>query len=349
MIDKEIWWGIIRAYGENIFPLQIITVITAAIIVWLLIKWPGNRTNIIIKTYFSSCFTLIGVVFFLMHGGIFPGIQEYMQAGLFITMAVLFGADIFSKKMDFKLPENRWHKIVMFLLLSAVFVYPLVGILAGHYFPGMIIVGTHPCPTAAFALVLLAAALPGTNKILYVLLLIWSIPFPIIIQIPKFGVYEDSIMLACGIFALIMLVTTGNKKKKKRDPAMSKINREIKDLVVNQKEAVFATISKEGVPNIVPIHSKHVISSRTILISDQFMNKTRTNLLENPRASLTLWNESSGYQIKGTCKYRTSGFFYRKAVKGVATYAKKKNIKLSCKGIVLLRIKEVTRIPAGLV
>lgn len=206
MIDKEIWWEIIGTYGKNIFPLQIITVITAAVIIWLIIKKPGERTNIITKTYFTLCFASIGIVFFLIHGGLFPGIQEYVQAGLFITIAALFGADIFRKKIDFKLPEHRGHRAVMFLLLLAVLVYPLIGMLAGHYFPAMIIVGTHPCPTAAFALVLLAAALPRTNKFLYLLLLIWAIPFPIFIQIPKFGVYEDSIMLLCGVYALVMLI-----------------------------------------------------------------------------------------------------------------------------------------------
>ena len=217
MIDKEMWWGIIGTYGKNIFPLQIITVIAAAVIVWLIIKKPGERTNIITRIYFLLCFASIGIVFFLIHGGLFPGIQEYVQAGLFITIAALFGADIFSKKIDFKLPEHRSHKIITLLLLFAVFVYPLIGMLAGHYFPGMIIVGTHPCPTAAFALVLLAAALPRTNKLLFVLLLIWAIPFPIFIQIPKFGVYEDSIMFLCGIYALVMLIKTLSKRNQQED------------------------------------------------------------------------------------------------------------------------------------
>lgn len=130
---------------------------------------------------------------------------------------------------------------------------------------------------------------------------------------------------------------------------MNKISSSVKKLILNQKDAVFATISRDEVPNIVPIHSKHIISNRTILISDQFMNKTRKNILQNPVASLTLWNDSYGCLIKGTCKYRTSGFFYKMAVRGVAKYAKRNNIKLNCKGIVLLRIKEITKIPAGLV
>ncbi|MCK5542521.1 MAG: hypothetical protein KAI40_07485 [Desulfobacterales bacterium] len=213
MIDTQIWWGIIRAYGSDIFPLQIITVFMAAVITGLIIKRPGTLTDFFVKIYFTFCFAWIGIVFFLMHAQLFPGIQEKVQAGLFITLSVLFGLDIFRKKINFKWPVSRWHQMVSSFLLFAVFAYPLVGMAAGHFFPGMIIVGTHPCPTTAFALVLLAAALPGTNKLLYILLLIWAIPFPIFIQIPKFGVYEDTIMLICGLFALIILLKPCLKNK----------------------------------------------------------------------------------------------------------------------------------------
>ena len=119
--------------------------------------------------------------------------------------------------------------------------------------------------------------------------------------------------------------------------------------MLSQRDAVFATVSKDGVPNIVPIHSKHIIPKGTILISDQFMNKTRKNVLQNPVASLTFWNDSYGYRIEGICRYRTSGFLYNMAVRDVAKYSKKENIKLNCKGIILLKIKEITEIPAGFV
>ena len=130
---------------------------------------------------------------------------------------------------------------------------------------------------------------------------------------------------------------------------LNKIDNKVKELILSQRDAVFATVSKDGVPNIVPIHSKNIISKGTILISDQFMNKTRTNILQNSAASLTLWNDFYGCRIKGTCKYRTSGFLYKIAVRGVAKYAKKKSLKMNCKGIVLFKIKKITEIPAGMV
>jgi hypothetical protein len=87
-----------------------------------------------------------------------------------------------------------------------VFCYPLFGIAFGHHFPSLIIPGTFPCPTTAFGLIMLTTALPRVNKIAYILLLLWAIPFPPFIQIPKYGVYEDAIMFISGIYSLILLL-----------------------------------------------------------------------------------------------------------------------------------------------
>ncbi|HOO27002.1 MAG TPA: pyridoxamine 5'-phosphate oxidase family protein, partial [Lachnospiraceae bacterium] len=52
--------------------------------------------------------------------------------------------------------------------------------------------------------------------------------------------------------------------------------------------SVFATASADGVPNIVPIHSKHLVPGNKVLISDQFMNKTKHNILQNPYGTLLI-------------------------------------------------------------
>jgi len=82
----------------------------------------------------------------------------------------------------------------------------------GHRFPRVIIAGTFPCPTTALALVLLTTALPRVDKIIYIILLFWAIPFPPFIQIPKYGVYEDTIMFAIGIYSLVMLLKNWKEK-----------------------------------------------------------------------------------------------------------------------------------------
>jgi hypothetical protein len=131
----------------------------------------------------------------------------------------------------------------------------------------------------------------------------------------------------------------------KSQKSVFKLEKSIFDM---KKETVFATVSDSGVPNVVPIHSKHRISDKKILISDQFMNKTLKNVLENPYAELAINNGDYVYKISGRCVYKTSGFMYNLAVRGVKKYAKtkakNKSIKIHCKGIILLTILNVEKI-----
>lgn len=117
-----------------------------------------------------------------------------------------------------------------------------------------------------------------------------------------------------------------------------------KEIFEIKKDAVFATSSLNGVPNIVPIHSKHLISNNKVLISDQFMNKTKNNIKSNPYGVLTIKEGDVLYKISGRCSYKISGLLYRMAVRGAKKYAKKKakdkNIKINCKGIVLMKVEK---------
>jgi hypothetical protein len=205
MIPAEKWWGIIGAYGSSIWPAQIISITIAIALVIYLFVMPGKKAKQFVRIYLSLSFAWIGIVFFIIQGKGLAG--NYFFGTLFTVVAILYVLDIYKKKMEFCLPKTGWRKYLTILLIAIIICYPLFGMAFGHYFPKLIIVGTHPCPTAAFALLLLTTALPQVNRIIYGILLFWAVPFPVFIQIPKFGVYEDSIMLGIGIYSLIMLIT----------------------------------------------------------------------------------------------------------------------------------------------
>jgi len=208
MISAEAWWSIIEAYGARIWPAQAVFYIVAILLTgWLLLK-PGQFQNWIIKLYLSIAFAWNGIVFFLILAKDITGDSygNYLFGSIFIIVSVLFALDLFRQKMQFSLPAAGWHKYATLVLMLLVFCYPLFGIAFGHHFPSLIIPGTFPCPTTAFGLIMLTTALPQVNKIAYILLLLWAIPFPPFIQIPKYGVYEDAIMFISGIYSLILLL-----------------------------------------------------------------------------------------------------------------------------------------------
>ena len=216
MIATEEWWSIIEAYGTRIWPVQIVFYIVAILlIVWLLFK-PGRVQNWLTTLYFSIAFAWNGIVFFLILAKDITGVRygNYFFGSIFIIVSVLFAVDLFRKKMHFSLPAAGWRKYATLALMLLVFCYPLFGIAFGHHFPNLIIPGTFPCPTTALGLLVLTTALPRVNKIAYILLLFWAIPFPPLIQIPKYGVYEDAIMFVSGVYSLVLLL----KYWKVRDP-----------------------------------------------------------------------------------------------------------------------------------
>lgn len=207
-MPAEQWWSIIEAYGARIWPAQIVFYIAALLLIgWLFYK-PGHILDSLTKFYLSVAFAWNGIVFFLIlaRGITGKGYGNYLFGSLFFVVSVLVAVDLFRKKMRFSLPGAGWRRYTTLALLVLVLCYPLVGAALGHPLAGLITPGTFPCPTTALGLLVLTTALPRVDKIAYILLLFWAIPFPPFIQIPKYGVYEDTIMFACGIYSLIVLV-----------------------------------------------------------------------------------------------------------------------------------------------
>jgi hypothetical protein len=208
MIAKDEFWQIMEAYGAQIQPAQIVFYIAAILVVgWLFLK-PGRIQTLVAKLYLSIAFAWNGIVFYFvlardMAGGSYG---NYVFGSIFIIVAVLFAVDLFRQKMRFSLPIVGWRRYATLVLALLVFCYPLFGMVFGHGLTSLIMPGTFPCPTTALGLLLLTMALPQVDKTIYFLLLICAIPFTPFVQIARYGVYEDTILFATGIYSLVLLL-----------------------------------------------------------------------------------------------------------------------------------------------
>jgi len=215
MIPANEWWMVLQNYNQTIFPSQILFYLLAIGTLFVSFWQSDKIANRLIKGFFVLAFGWIGIVFFLLLGQKLPA--HNAQAFLFLSLSALFALDLFTNTSQFKIPPSGWRRIVTIIGFSLVLVYPLVSILLGRPSARWIIPGTFPCPTTALALVFMATTLPTKRRWLYLttlcLLLIWAIPFPIMIQIPQFGVYEDGIMLTAGIYSLMMFLINWNTTK----------------------------------------------------------------------------------------------------------------------------------------
>ncbi len=128
---------------------------------------------------------------------------------------------------------------------------------------------------------------------------------------------------------------------------MARMNERVKEMLAAKKTIILATSTSDGEPNVVPIHSKNIIDDETILISNQFMDKTLANLKANPKVAITFWDKIEGYQIKGDCTYETSGKLYEETAAFVEAYGKSINYPLSSKGILLIKITAIYNVSPG--
>jgi len=118
-------------------------------------------------------------------------------------------------------------------------------------------------------------------------------------------------------------------------------------LLEKVQTAVLATSTKDGVPNAVPIGAKKIIDPETVLVSDQFFNKTIENIRSNPRVSLMYWEGHEGYQLKGTVTVETSGNRFEETARWIEERGKDIGFPLRSKGAVILKIEEIYAIGPG--
>ncbi|RXA19467.1 pyridoxamine 5-phosphate oxidase [Methanosarcina sp. MSH10X1] len=121
---------------------------------------------------------------------------------------------------------------------------------------------------------------------------------------------------------------------------MVKLTDEMKEDFAKMKVFPFATASKSGEPNVIPIGLCILQEDgETIWIADNYFLKTRKNLDENPRGSIYVWGPEikACYQIKGDIEIKTEGEDYEDMYKMV----KAKSEKFPAKALVVMKITEV--------
>lgn len=204
MLSAQEWWGIMALYGAGIWPAQAAFYLVALTVTGLVFVRPGGVADSLVRIYLALAFGWISVMFFFLIGRDLFGNQVF--GTLFGVVALLFATDLIREKMTFVPPQAGWQRHLSLVLIGLVFAYPLIGLALGHAFPRTVVPGTFPCPTAALALLMLSFALPRADKIALALLLFWAVPLPIFVQIPKYGVYEDAVMLAVGLYTIAILM-----------------------------------------------------------------------------------------------------------------------------------------------
>jgi len=120
---------------------------------------------------------------------------------------------------------------------------------------------------------------------------------------------------------------------------MAVITEEVRKTGENVRIWAFATAGKNGNTNVVPIGSQRFHSEDTVIVMDNYLNKTKENILENPRVALTFWDLESrkSFQLKGSALIEASGKFFDEEVAKYKTRRPNSNPR----GLVVVKIDEI--------
>ncbi len=128
---------------------------------------------------------------------------------------------------------------------------------------------------------------------------------------------------------------------------MAKMTERMQELFNKVPAAVLTTATLDGTPNAVPVGAKKIIDDETLLISDQFLNKTLANMKNNPKVAVTFWEGHEGYQLKGSITIETSGARFEETSKWIEEMGNKAGFPLKSKGAVILKIEEIYGVSPG--
>jgi predicted pyridoxine 5'-phosphate oxidase superfamily flavin-nucleotide-binding protein len=126
---------------------------------------------------------------------------------------------------------------------------------------------------------------------------------------------------------------------------MVKLTAEMKEAFGKMKVFPFATASKDGTPNVIPLGIVWLMDDETIWIVDNFMNKSLSNLRLNPKVAFYVWGpEIKGcFQIKGVAAIKVSGREFDEMKEKV----NQKNPALPARSLVIIKITEVFECQPG--
>lgn len=128
---------------------------------------------------------------------------------------------------------------------------------------------------------------------------------------------------------------------------MAQMTSRMKELFESVPTAVVATADPDGTPNVVPVGAKKIIDDETILISDQFFNKTIANMKANPKIAVSFWEGREGYQLKGEITIETSGKRFEETAKWIEDLGNRAGAPLKSKGAIIMKIEAIYGLSPG--
>ena len=192
---------VFRMFNEAIWPLQVIAICVAALVIFLSLLRRGSPSREVLVSL-AVMWVVNGIGY---HWVFFSPINPaaFAFGGLFVVQAVLFA--IYAGKYNGRILALDDSRSLLGLIIAsyALIVYPILGAFLGHGYPYMPMIGVAPCPTTIFTLGVLLMARPRISGWALVIPILWSAIGSMAAW--RLGVLEDLGMTASAIIVVISL------------------------------------------------------------------------------------------------------------------------------------------------
>jgi hypothetical protein len=189
---------VFRKYNTTFFPAQIVLLMLAALVIYLVIK--NNKNSVKIVTIVLAVFWLwMGIAYHLLFFSVINK-AAYAFAALFILQGILL-LNFAVKAGSFSFHRNIASFFSAVLLIYALIIYPLLGYFEGHAYPYSPTFGL-PCPTTIFTLAIFLLSEKRMPWYIVVIPLLWTvIGFSAAFT---FGIYEDTALIISGLLCAVL-------------------------------------------------------------------------------------------------------------------------------------------------
>jgi hypothetical protein len=191
------------AYNIGVWPAQVVAYLAGFGMIVLVLR-PSKTGHRIVGAALAAMWVWTGVAY---HGLYFSAINKaaLIFGALFVLQGlVLFHAAVISSRLRFGPSSGPTAWLGWTFVIYASIIYPLIGLWAGHRYPGMPMFGITPCPLTIFTLGLLSVTTAPVSWWLLLIPFIWSL----IGGSAAFllGVPQDWPLLLSGIAILLIVL-----------------------------------------------------------------------------------------------------------------------------------------------
>lgn len=203
----EQFLGTIQQYNLSVFPMQIVLLLLGIASIFLVLKQIKN-SNKIVAGILAFFWLWIGIVYHLIY---FTSINKaaYLFGALFIIQGLLFIFVGLKDKLSFKFSKGHYGIIGSVFVLFAIFIYPILNYVLGHWWPSNPTFGL-PCPTTIFTFGLLLWTNKKVPKYILIIPLLWALIG--VSAAISLGIWEDIGLAIAGVLGVLLLWIRDRKK-----------------------------------------------------------------------------------------------------------------------------------------